>query len=201
MKFTASSQNIPPTVNLLCEIHSFFKNLIPLTNSFEVLGNLEDGQECRIGVQHGRQPPAQLWGISVTTWWARHHGNIAVADDSCAGPPPLLTPSARETSRKYWLLANPLFFSLFIPFPLFITVNLRPILTPNCNFYNKLLITPNCNFYNKLLISHQIAIFHNIMMGWKKFTIQNILKKVRKINNLKKVLKINNLKKVRKLII
>ena len=26
------------------------------------------GQECRTGVQHGRQPPAQLEGISVTTW-------------------------------------------------------------------------------------------------------------------------------------
>ena len=37
------------------------------------------------------------------------------------------------------------------------------------------------------------------MMGWKNFTIQNILKKVRKINNSKKVPKINNLKKVRKI--
>ena len=25
-------------------------------------------------------------GISVTTWEARHHGNTAAADDSCAGP-------------------------------------------------------------------------------------------------------------------
>ena len=57
------------------------------TSSFQWAG----GQECRIGVQHGRQPPAQLDGISVTTWGARQHGNIAVADDSCAGPPPLLT--------------------------------------------------------------------------------------------------------------
>jgi len=43
-------------------------------------------QECRIGVQHGRQPPAQLGGISVcisvTTWGERHHGNTAVVDDS-----------------------------------------------------------------------------------------------------------------------
>ena len=136
-------------------------------------------------------PPAHLGGISVTTWGARHHGNIAVADDSCASPPTLLTNSSIETSRKYWRTPSALFyFNEQYSWPL-LTVYLRPILTPNCNFYNKLLITPNCYFYNKLLISHQIAIFHNIMMEWKKFTIQNILKKVRKINNLKKVWKVN----------
>ena len=136
-------------------------------------------------------PPAQLWGISVgisvTTWGARHHGNVAVADDSCAGPRPLLSTSSSVTSRKYW--PTPSSYPLFLPIPLFlITLDyIRPILTPNCNFYNKLLIAPNCYFYNKLLISHQIAIFQNIMMGWKKFTIQNNLKKVRRINNLKKL--------------
>jgi len=50
-------------------------------------------------------PPAQLGvisvGISMTTWGARHHGNTAVADDSCAGPPPRHSDSSSETSRKY----------------------------------------------------------------------------------------------------
>ena len=112
-----------------------------------------DGQECRIGVQHGRQPPAQLGsisvGISVTTWGARHHGNIAVADDSCAGPPPL------HSILHEWHHGNtgqpPSSYKSHFLTPL--NSNLRPILTPNCNFYNKLLITPNCNFYNKLLIT------------------------------------------------
>jgi len=93
----------------------------------------------------------------------------------CAGPPPLQL-SSSETSRKYWPTPSSLTTANQFPSSYhLITVYLRPLLTPNCNFYNK------------LLISHQIAIFHYTMMGWKKFTIQNNLKKVRKINNLKQV--------------
>ena len=110
------------------------------------------GQECRIGVQHGRQPPAQLGGISVgisvTTWGARHHGNIAVPDDSCAGPSPLLTPSPRE--RHHGNTVQPPLLTHFLPIPLFLT----PL---NCqsssNTHTKLQFlhkianfTPNCNF-------------------------------------------------------
>ena len=89
----------------------------------ELCGLRVSGQECRIGIQHGRQQPAQRGsmsvGISVTTWGARHHGNTAVADDSCAGTPPLLT---AHQARHHGNTSPPPLLSQFLNNP--------PLLTP-----------------------------------------------------------------------